>query len=226
MPPEEGGPRAAVDYPGTWHEFLRWFPDDAACLAYLERLRWTKGLRLPPVLGPKGLADRRWSLDVRELRAAELGHGRNHLRQDTDAAHDLVRRCLVRDQPEVRSERPRAAAGARARQLPDRLDDAPQAPASHGSPRSGSAVGHGRGRRDLRRRRGTYGRETATKSLVAVAAEERGRGIGRIRMRRIPNASGDSLEPFIAEVVEPGAVVHTDGWGAYVRVGQLVTSTG
>ena len=29
-----------VDYPETWSEFVAWFPNDAACLTYLERLRW------------------------------------------------------------------------------------------------------------------------------------------------------------------------------------------
>lgn len=38
-------PRAGVDYPGNWHELLAWFPDDAACLRYLERLRWGQGFR-------------------------------------------------------------------------------------------------------------------------------------------------------------------------------------
>jgi hypothetical protein len=33
-------PRPGVDYPCNWHELLAWFPDDAACLRYLERLRW------------------------------------------------------------------------------------------------------------------------------------------------------------------------------------------
>jgi len=36
-------PRAGVEYPRNWHELLSWFPDDAACLRYLERLRWGDG---------------------------------------------------------------------------------------------------------------------------------------------------------------------------------------
>ena len=32
-------PQASVDYPRNWHELLAWFPDDAACLRNLERLR-------------------------------------------------------------------------------------------------------------------------------------------------------------------------------------------
>ena len=62
---------------------------------------------------------------------------------------------------------------------------------------------------------GVRGRQTETKALVAVACEERGKGIGRIRLRRIPDASRSSLEAFIAEAVDPGSLVHTDGWEGY-----------
>src|SRR5439155_12813733 len=62
---------------------------------------------------------------------------------------------------------------------------------------------------------GVRGRQTETKALVAIACEERGKGIGRIRLRRIPDASGSSLEAFIAEAAEPGSLVHTDGWEGY-----------
>ena len=34
-------------------------------------------------------------------------------------------------------------------------------------------------------------------------------------MQVIPNASGETLTAFITENVEPGAVVHTDGWMGY-----------
>ena len=52
-------------------------------------------------------------------------------------------------------------------------------------------------------------------SIVAVAAEEDGKGIGRIRLRRIKDVSADSLLPFIRDAVVPGAVLHTDGWSGY-----------
>jgi transposase-like protein len=63
---------------------------------------------------------------------------------------------------------------------------------------------------------GFRGRQTESKALIAVAAEEDGRGIGRIRLRRIPDASADSLMPFVEDSIEPGNVVHTDGWLGYV----------
>jgi len=59
------------------------------------------------------------------------------------------------------------------------------------------------------------GRETQKKALIVIAAEEDGKAIGRIRMRRIDRASAENLEPFICESVEPGSVIHTDGWDGY-----------
>jgi hypothetical protein len=39
-----GSEAGAQEYPGTWAEFLAWFPDEAACARYLERLRWPEGV--------------------------------------------------------------------------------------------------------------------------------------------------------------------------------------
>jgi transposase-like protein len=63
---------------------------------------------------------------------------------------------------------------------------------------------------------GVHGRQTEDEAMIAVAAEEDGPGIGRIRMRRIADASADSLMPFVENSVEPGSVVHTDGWLGYL----------
>lgn len=63
--------------------------------------------------------------------------------------------------------------------------------------------------------KGRRGRQTETKAIVAVAAEENGKGIGRIRLRRVTDVSGASLLPFVQSAVVPGAVVHTDGWSGY-----------
>ena len=65
---------------------------------------------------------------------------------------------------------------------------------------------------------GVRGRQTERKALIIVAAQEDGPGIGRIRMRRIVDASADSLVPFIKDAVEAGSVVHTDGWLGYEPV--------
>ncbi len=54
--------------------------------------------------------------------------------------------------------------------------------------------------------------ETEKKTLIVVAVEENGKGIGRIRMRQIPNASASRLEGFLTEAVSHGREIHTDGW--------------
>lgn len=63
---------------------------------------------------------------------------------------------------------------------------------------------------------GRPGRLNLKKALIAVAAHEDGPGIGRIRMRQIMNASAGSWMPFVRDSVEPGSVVHTDGWLGYL----------
>src|ERR1019366_7262293 len=62
---------------------------------------------------------------------------------------------------------------------------------------------------------GKRGREIEKKSVVVVAAEKNGRGIGRIRLRRVKDVSAESLLDFIRETVDPGATIHTDGWKGY-----------
>ena len=42
-----------------------------------------------------------------------------------------------------------------------------------------------------------------------------------LRLAVIPDLSADSLCGFIGSVVQPGAVVHTDGWQAYRRLSRL-----
>jgi transposase-like protein len=62
---------------------------------------------------------------------------------------------------------------------------------------------------------GLIGRQREQKALIVVAAQEDGRGIGRIRMRQIPDASAASLRAFLVDVIQPGTVIHTDGWRGY-----------
>ena len=57
---------------------------------------------------------------------------------------------------------------------------------------------------------GVHGRQTETKVLVAIACEDNGPGIGRIRLGCIDNASGACLQAFMEEAVQTGSLVHTD----------------
>lgn len=62
---------------------------------------------------------------------------------------------------------------------------------------------------------GVRGRQTEKKSIIAVAAQEDGAGIGRIRMSQINNASAASLHGFVNTTVEQGSIIRTDDWTGY-----------
>ena len=68
---------------------------------------------------------------------------------------------------------------------------------------------------------GKRGRGAAGKALVVVVAQEDGKRIGRIRLRRVADAAGESLEPAVWEMVEPGSTVRTDGWRGYNGLTEL-----
>jgi transposase-like protein len=62
---------------------------------------------------------------------------------------------------------------------------------------------------------GRHGRRIGNKALILIAAQEDGRGIGRIRMRQVKDARAASIHPFILDSIQPGSVVHTDTWQGY-----------
>jgi hypothetical protein len=47
-------PQAGKDYPKDYADFLGWFPDDTACLDYLDWLRWPSGFPALNVLAARG----------------------------------------------------------------------------------------------------------------------------------------------------------------------------
>ena len=62
---------------------------------------------------------------------------------------------------------------------------------------------------------GKRGRGSDNKILTVVAVEVNGKKLGRIRISRIPDASGESLLRFVQNSVEKGSTVNTDGWQGY-----------
>ena len=62
---------------------------------------------------------------------------------------------------------------------------------------------------------GKRGRGAEGKSLIAVAVEVKGRKTGRVRLEKIPDASGKSLKNFIEKNIEPSSTIITDGWSSY-----------
>jgi len=74
-------------------------------------------------------------------------------------------------------------------------------------------------------RPGKRGRGAAGKQLVLIAVEDKGKGntkgIGRIRLYRVRDASAASLTPAVQQSVEPGSVVRTDAWSGYARLASV-----
>jgi len=59
----------------------------------------------------------------------------------------------------------------------------------------------------------------SSKAIVVIAVElKEPKGFGRVRMRHIPDASGDSLVPFVCDTVRLGSIVQTDGWAGYSQI--------
>jgi transposase-like protein/ribosomal protein L37AE/L43A len=62
---------------------------------------------------------------------------------------------------------------------------------------------------------GKRGRGAKNKVQVIIAVELDGKKVGRCRMAIIDDASSDSIHPFIAENIEKGSTLITDGWSGY-----------
>jgi transposase-like protein len=67
---------------------------------------------------------------------------------------------------------------------------------------------------------GKRGRGAEGKELVLIAVEKQKKGIGRIRLQHIPDASGPTLEKALKEMVDLGSIIRTDGWRGYSQLGQ------
>jgi len=176
---------------------------------------------LPALHGAAGLADQAESAGVWELPVSGLADGRHHLPGYAQTLAALVSGQVVGDDAEERRQRVGTAAHLGTQDVLDGLD--PGAPGLHKLRRA--LVRPGRdclaGTVEVDEtywggeEAGVVGRLTYTKTLIIVAAQQDGQGIGRIRLGRIPDLSQASLHGFIAEAVAPGSIVVTDGLNLY-----------
>jgi transposase-like protein len=65
-------------------------------------------------------------------------------------------------------------------------------------------------------RAGKRGRGAAGKTLVLIAAEVRGRAIGRTRLKVIDDAKAPTLMDAVDDLIDKDSVVVTDGWSGYI----------
>lgn len=59
------------------------------------------------------------------------------------------------------------------------------------------------------------------KTLVAIAVEVRGKGMGRVRLHCIPDTSQRSLTKFVQQTITPGSQVITDGAASFNQIKEL-----
>lgn len=205
--------QAGRDYPPSYAELRTWFPDDAACLDYLEWLRWPNGFECPRCKVPGGwqLGDGRfWCEQCRRRASVTAGTIFHRTRTPltvwfaaawhvTSTKNGVSAKTLQRllgfgsyQTAWVMLHRFRTAMVRPGR---DRLAGAVEVDESY--------VGG--------TEKGVRGRQTNTKSIVVIAVELIGpKGFGRVRLRKVPDVSGDSLIGFVRDVTLPGTTIRTD----------------
>lgn len=205
------------DYPRTLTEFEDRFATEAACSAYVAQLRWPSGYRCL-----KCGTGRCWTTQPSLMKCSQCGYKasvtagtifhRSHLPLRTwfrvmwwvtNQKHGIsalgLQRLLGLGSYETAWACLQKLRRAMVRPGRDRLTGGVEA--------DETCVGGVEP--------GKRGRERGSKALVAVAAQVDGKGIGRIRLRRIPEASSKMLLAFVKEAIGPGSTIITDGWEGY-----------
>jgi transposase-like protein len=209
------------NYPSTHRQFVKMFLDDAACANYLARLRWPEGFICPackvastPWNESRGrlccpicqhqtsvsagtFFDKTrtplttWFDAAWHITTAKSGISAKTLERTLGISYRVAWTMLQRFRVAmVNSERKPLSGNVE-------VDETLVGGVQNGSKRG----------------RGT------TKSIVLIALEIiKPKGFGRVRMRHVPDASGDSLLPFVCDVVAPTSLVLTDGWGGYNKL--------
>ena len=214
---------AGLDYPRQYRDFVEWFSDDEACLAYLEKLRWPNGFTCPACrLDVKPWRQTRgrlvcpscrhqtsvtsgtifektrtplttWFETAWHMTTAKNGLSAKTVQRTLGSSYRTAWKMLHQYRiAMVRSEREQLSGAVE-------VDETLVGGIEHGKKRG----------------RGTE------KAVVGIAVEvKEPKGFGRIRMRHIPDASGEALLPFIRDTVKLGSVVRTDGWSGYSQLHQ------
>ncbi|SRR5260370_4457949 len=206
------------DYPRTLLELERRFGSDEACAAYLAGLRWPGGWLCPRCAGTEAWSVRRdrWRCDKCRY---EMSVTAGTIFQDSHLPLTIWFRAMW----QVTSQKNGISALGLQRVL------------GLGSYKTAWAMLHKLRRAMVRSGRdrleglvevdetywggeeaGVVGRWTEAKALIIVAAQADGKGIGRIRLRCIPDLTKATLHGFIALSIAPASTVRTDGWPAYM----------
>lgn len=217
-PTPSGHPVGGRNYPGTLQEFDTWFLSEAACAAYLHRLRWPNGFICPACGGSSSWTTARGLLRCAtcqrqtSLVAGTVLEGtRKPLRtwfqaiwyvtnQKSGVSALGLQRVLGLGSYQTAWTWLHKLRRAMVRPGRDRLRGIVEVDETYvGGVDEGAS-----------------GRHTDDKAIVMIAVELLlPRGFGRVRLRQVPDASKASLIGFVKNVVEPGSTIHTDGLLAY-----------
>ncbi len=206
------------DYPRTLQEFERRFSSEEVCRQYLFALRWPEGFLCPRCGGKaawrmrRGLwlcAKCRYQVSVTagtifqdsHLPLATWLRGMWHVTTQKNGVSALgLQRVLGLGSYKTAWAMLHKLRRAMVRPGRDRLRGTVEVDETYWGSKE----------------QGVTGRLTEKKALIVVAAQQDGKGIGRIRLRHVPDLTKRSLHGFIAEAVEPGGTVRTDGLNAYL----------
>jgi transposase-like protein len=206
------------EYPRNLTELEADFGTEEACRAYLARLRWPDGFRCPRCGG-----GRSWPVREVLLECADCGCQTSVTAGTVFQDTRTLLRVWFRAMWWVTTQKNGASALGLQRVLGLKSYETAWA-WLHKLRRAMVRPGRDRltGRVEVDEcyvggaEEGLPGRLNLEKTLVVVAVQEDGPGIGRIRMRQIFDASAESLVPFVQDSVEPGSIIHTDGWLGYL----------
>ena len=218
-------PVGGVDYPRTWAEFVAWFPDDAACVAYLVRLRWGDGFVCPGCgstrswPASRGIGSRvcaRCAKRTSVTAGTVFAGTRTPLTQWFAAAWHV---CSTKNGASALGLQKLLGLGSyetawawlhklrRAMVIPGRdllTGDVEVDETFVGGDEPGLIGGRARGKKPWLR--------------SPSSARQR---LGSTRLARIPDAGRRSLHEFITTHIAPGSTLLTDGWHPYKTIDRL-----
>ncbi len=209
---------AGKDYPRTYREFVKMFPDDVSCTNVLIKLRWSDGFICPKcnmtstpwhqthnrlvcpycryqtTVTAGTIFDRTrtplttWLEIAWHVTTAKNGMSATTIERTLGVSYRVAWTILQRFRVAMVRSEREMLSGT------IEVDETLVGGVDRGGKR-------GRG---------------SQKSIVVIAIElHKPKGFGRVRMRYIPDASSKSLTDFINDVVQPGSTVCTDGWSGY-----------
>ena len=218
-------PRAGKHYPRSVGEFQAWFQTDADCLDYLAWLRWPEGFVCATCGHDDGwrLGDGRFECSACSTRSSVTA-GTIFDRTRTPltvwftacwlfaTGKDGISALSLKRVLEIGSYQTAWAMLHRLRSVlvrpgRDLLSGTVQVDETYiGGAEPGLAGGRAKGKKVL--------------TVIAVEVLEP-RGLGRCRISPLADASGESLQGFVMDHVEPGSTIVTDGWPPYQGLAQL-----